>query len=147
MAEEGNKNEGQESDDAAMDAVWENVNAELQMAPPPPPESYGDWRTAGKATQGWLEAIAKDERSQKIQAHARMQARNPSAPRSWQSRRAEYRARVDWNRTEQGWQRKMRAYWEPRHPDAPYAKGTSDSGIRQWWDKLSTALWNVLGIS
>jgi len=96
--------------------------------------------TQFQASQGWLEAIAKDERAQI--------PRRQSAPstRSWQSRQASYRAAQDWTRTVAAARRQVR-YFPPSTPREPYGKGASDSIIWQWWDKLSTALWNVLGIS
>ena len=126
-----------------MDAIIEAANVELQMAPPPPPESYGDWRADLKANEGWVKAIAQDERA----ARAGSRVQNTSRPaRSWQSRQASFRAKVDRQKTDRGMDRKMQAWRTPATPSAPYVKG-SDSIISKVWDKFWTAAWKVLGIS
>ena len=141
MADEGNKSDGQESADVSLDQMIEQQVAEAN-AEKPPPESYGDWRAELKAHEGWLQAIAKDERS--AAARNRVQD-SPHSQRSWQSRKASYRAYVDTRKTEQGWARKVRAIWEPPRPSEPYAKGL-DYSVGRLWDKFWTAAWRILGI-
>ena len=136
MADEGKASEGQESEGPSMNDMIDQANAELQMAPPPPPESYGDWRAEIKANEGWVRAIAKDERGSKP-----VRASIPST-RSWQSRRASWRARVDAQRTEHALQRKVRSQWEKPDTSPPYAKGWID----QWWDRTLTRVFRWLGI-
>jgi hypothetical protein len=93
-----------------------------------------------KASQGWLEAIAKDERTER--ARNRVQDA-PRSQRSWQSRRSSYRAREDARRTEQGWQRKIRSHWDKPDTTPPYAKGWVD----EWWDRAWIRIFRWLGVS
>jgi hypothetical protein len=76
------------------------------------------------ANYGWVRAVAKDERAQR-----HMQKGDTPRQRSWQSRRATWRARQDWQRTVDGHRRQVHAWLEPRVPAASYAKGDAEAGV------------------
>jgi hypothetical protein len=136
---EGKNNEGQENTASSSEPTLEEINAEFQMASPPPPESYTDWRASIKASEGWLQAIAKDERAEKTRNRVQDA---PHSQRSWQSRRASYRAREDARRTEHGLRLKARAQLAPQSPNGPYAQGWVDT----WWDRVVNRIFGWLGI-
>jgi hypothetical protein len=131
MAEEGSHQEGQESG-AHLSSM--HISDYGEMKAQNFIESEGH---LSKASEGWLEAIAKDERAQIPRRES-----TPST-RSWQSRRASWRAREDARRTEQGWQRKIRSYWDKPDTSPPYAKGWVD----EWWDRTMTRIFRWLGVS
>jgi len=82
---------------------------------------------------GWAEAFAKDERAEK--ARNRVQD-TPRSQRSWQSRRASYRAREDARRTKHGLLQKSRTQLAPQYPNEPYAKGWVDAWLDQTLNKI-----------
>jgi hypothetical protein len=138
MAEGGNDSEGQDSG-AHLSSMHISDYGEMMAQNKAESEAHAI-NTQFQASQGWLEAVAKDERAQ-IPRRASV----PST-RSWQSRQATFRAAQDWKRTVAAARRQVR-YFPPSTPREPYGGGTSDSGIWRWWDKISTGLWKMLGIS
>jgi hypothetical protein len=117
MAEMTSQGEGSNADSqepSTGEPSIEQINAELQMAPPPPPESYGDWRASIQANEGWLQAIAKDERAERVQNNRHT---NPAqTSRHTRVSRGAYLARQDWQRTVRGVERQVHS-WNSGHHD------------------------------
>jgi hypothetical protein len=134
MAEEGKSNEGQES---AAHLSSMHISDYAEMKAQNFVESEG---RLSKASEGWLEAIAKDERAEGTRHRVQDASRSE---RSWQSRRASYRARENARRNEQGLQRKLRSQLEKPDTSPPFAKGWVD----EWWDRALTRVFRWLGVS
>src|SRR5712691_9418786 len=100
MAEAGNNNEGQgnstegQSNDSAKSLTSMHISTYEEMKYDS--TASGVAREGGGLSTGWAQAVSKDERAQKVQAHARVQARNTPAPR--QRTRQDWMARQDWQR-------------------------------------------------